>query len=121
MPLKRLRSPNSTSDKTDKSVKIDKRVRCKESVVDDYIACEWCSDWEYISCANISHKDLEILKGEYSLFCSHCLPTVSDALTLFQTYYMLDSEFEVKFQSMENQIHKGINQNIVRQKVTSFS
>ena len=42
------------------------------------------------SCANLSHKDLELLSGgkeNISFFCSHCLPNVSDALALYQTYY----------------------------------
>jgi len=48
------------------------------------------------SCANLSHKDLELLSGgkeNISFFCSHCLPNVSDVLALYQTYYKLISEF----------------------------
>ena len=69
------------------------------------IACDWCSDWEHRSCANINHKDLEALGGEkenIALFCSHCLPNLFDALALYQTYYKLDSEFEVKFHGEPN-------------------
>ena len=40
MSLKRLRSPNSTPDKVDKSVKMEKCVKCIEDVVDDCIACD---------------------------------------------------------------------------------
>jgi len=40
MLLKRLRLPNSTLDKADKSTKMDKCVKCKEDVVDDCIACD---------------------------------------------------------------------------------
>ena len=62
MLLKRLRSPNSTPDIADKSTKM-------EDVVDDCIACDWCSDWEHRSCARLIHhynnieKDKGILSG----------------------------------------------------------
>ena len=57
-----------------------------EDVVDDCIACDWCSDWEHRSCAGITHKDLELLgsgKENIAFFCSNCLPKVVDALTLY--------------------------------------
>ena len=118
MPLKRLRSPNSTPEKADKSAKMEKCVKCKENVIDDCIACDWCLEWEHRSCANISHTDLELLgsaeKENIAFFCSHCLPNVSDALTLYQIYYRLDSEFDIKFQSMEDQLHKGISLNVAK-------
>ena len=78
----------------------DKYVKCKEDVVDDCIACDWCSDWEHRSCAGITHKDLELLgsgKENIAFFCSNCLPKVVDVLTLYQTYHKLDSELDVKF------------------------
>ena len=48
-----------------------------------------------------------------AFFCSNCLPKVVDVLTLYQTYHKLDSELYVKFQCMENQLHKGIRQHVV--------
>jgi len=119
MPLsfKRPRSPNTTPDKADKSAKVEKCVKCNKSVVDDCIACDWCSSWEHRSCANISLSHLEVLAGENEnivFFCSHCLPEVPNALTLYQTYSKLDTEFAAKFQSMENQLHKGVGQQVVK-------
>ena len=116
MPFKRPRSPNSTPDKSsDKSAKVDLCVKCDEAVVEDCISCDWCSEWEHRSCASIHEKDFELCNYEnVAFFCCRCLPEVSEALFLYKTYSKLDIEFENRFQSMENKLHKGIGQHLTK-------
>jgi len=66
MPFKRPRLPNNTPEKSsDKSAKVDVCVKCSESVVEDCISCDWCTQWEHRSCANISENALEALSRDY--------------------------------------------------------
>jgi len=68
MPLKRPRSPNNTPEKSsDKSAKVDVCIKCSESVVEDChsISCDWCTQWEHRSCANISENALEALSRDH--------------------------------------------------------
>ena len=47
-------------------------------------------------------------------FCYRCLPDVSKALSLYNTYSKLDVEFEKRFQSMEDKFHKGIGHHLTK-------
>ena len=61
MPFKRPKSPNSMPDKSsDKSAKVDVCVKCNETVVENCISCDWCSEWEHISCASIQQRDFKL-------------------------------------------------------------
>ena len=116
MPFKSPRSPNSAPDKSsDKSDKIDLCVKCNEAVVEDCISCDWCCEWEHRSCASIHEKDFELCNYEnVAFFCCCCLSEVSEALFLYKTYSKLDIEFENRFQSMKNKLHKGIDQHLTK-------
>ena len=119
MPFKRPRSPNSTPEKSsDKSVKVDVCVKRNETVVEDCISCDWCSEWEHRSCASIQERDFELCNYEnIAFFCYRCLPDVSKALSwrsLYYTYSKPDAEFEKRFQSMEDKFHKGIGHHLTK-------
>ena len=116
MPFKRPRSPNTTPEKSsDKSAKVDVCVKCNETVVEDCISCDWCSEWEHRSCASIQERDFELCNYEnVAFFCYRCLPDVSKALSLYNTYSKLDAEFEKRFQSMEDKFHKGIGHHLTK-------
>ena len=96
--------PEKASDKSAKVGYVC--VKCSELVSEDCncISCDWCLEWEHSSCANITETDLTTL-GDYqtvAFFCSSCLPQVTEALSLYQTYFKLDDGLEKRFQSMEN-------------------